>query len=182
MFPRGHAVAYVTMAFRIAYFKVHYPLAFYAVYYTVRADSFDVKLASGGADKVLATIKDLEKNSVNKEPSEKKRDKEIQTILEVVYEMNLRGIELLPVDIYKSDATKFRVEGNALRPPFNAIPGVGDNAAISMVERRGDQRFVSIEDFQSKTGANSGVIHALMDCGCFDNMPKTNQISLFALD
>ena len=182
MFPRGHAVAYVTMAFRIAYYKVHYPLAFYAVYFSVRADAFDVTLASGGPEKVLAAIKELDKNSQTKEPAEKKRDKEIQTILEVVYEMNLRGIALLPVDIYRSEATKFLIEGNALRPPFNSIPGVGDNAAVSMVEKRGTERFVSVEDFQTRTGANSGVIGALEQNGCFDALPKENQISLFSLD
>lgn len=182
MFPRGHAVAYVTMAFRIAYYKVHYPLAFYAVYFSVRADAFDVTLASGGPEKVLAAIKELDKNSQTKEPAEKKRDKEIQTILEVVYEMNLRGVALLPVDIYRSEATKFLIEGNALRPPFNSIPGVGDNAAVSMVEKRGTERFVSVEDFQTRTGANSGVVGALEQNGCFDALPKENQISLFSLD
>ena len=179
MFPRGHAVAYVTMAFRIAYFKVHYPLAFYAVYFSVRADIFDVTKSLGGPEKVLAVIKELSKDSQNKEAAEKKRDRELQTILELVYEMNLRGIELLPVDIYKSDATKFLIEGNALRPPFNSIPGIGDTAAISIVKNRGDSRFVSVEDFQNRTGANTGVTAMLEECGCFMNLPKTNQISLF---
>ena len=179
MFPRGHAVAYVTMAFRIAYYKVHYPLAFYAVYFSVRADAFDINLASGGADRVLKNIKDVEKNSTAKTDSEKKRDKEIITILEVVYEMNLRGIDLLPIDIYKSDATKFIVEGNAIRPPFTSIPGVGGTVAIPIVEKRGDQKFISVEDFQSKTGANSAFISSLEDLGCFEKMPRSNQISLF---
>ena len=128
---------------------------------------------------MLAAIRELEKGAQFKEAAEKKRDKEIQTILEVVYEMNLRGIELLPVDIYKSDATKFLVEGNALRPPFNAIPGVGDTAAIGMAQNRGTERFVSIEDFQTRTGANSAVVGAMEQCGCFAGLPKTNQISLF---
>ena len=179
MFPRGHAVAYVTMAFRIAYFKVHYPLAFYAVYFSVRADIFDVTKSLGGPDKVLAVIKELSRDSQNKEAAEKKRDRELQTILELVYEMNLRGIELLPVDIYKSDATKFLIEGHALRPPFNSIPGIGDTAAISIVKNRGDTPFVSVEDFQNRTGANTGVVSMLDECGCFMNLPKTNQISLF---
>ena len=96
--------------------------------------------------------------------------------------MNLRGIALLPVDIYRSEATKFLIEGNALRPPFNSIPGVGDNAAVSMVEKRGTERFVSVEDFQTRTGANSGVVGALEQNGCFDALPKENQISLFSLD
>lgn len=179
MFPRGHAVAYVMMAFRIAYFKVHYPEAFYAVYFTVRADAFDVEVASGGPEALLRTIHELEKNAPNKDAAERKRDKELVTILEVVYEMNLRGIRLLPVDIYRSDATRFRIEPEGLRPPFNAIAGVGDNAAISIAEKRGTEPFLSVEDFQTRTGANSGVIAALERCGCFGNLPKSNQISLF---
>ena len=110
MFPRGHAVAYVMMAFRIAYFKVHYPEAFYAVYFTVRADAFDVALASGDAETLLKTIHDIDKNAQFKDAAERKRDKELITILEVVYEMTLRGIRLLPVDIYRSHATKFLIE------------------------------------------------------------------------
>ena len=93
--------------------------------------------------------------------------------------MNLRGIRLLPVDIYRSDATRFRIEPEGLRPPFNAIAGVGDNAAISIAEKRGSEPFLSVEDFQTRTGANSGVIAALERCGCFGNLPKSNQISLF---
>ena len=129
MFPRGHAVAYVMMAFRIAYFKVHHPEAFYAVYYTVRADAFDVAVASGDAAALLRAIRELEKNAQFKGRRERKRDKELITILEVVYEMNLRGIRLLPVDIYRSDATHFLIEPEGIRPPFNAIAGVGDTAA-----------------------------------------------------
>ncbi len=179
MFPRGHAVAYTMMAFRIAYYKVHYPKEFYAVYYTVRADAFDVNLASGGPETVLKTIRDLDKNAANKDFAERKRDKEMQTILEVVYEMNLRGIPLLPVDIYRSHATRFLVEGEGIRAPFNAIPGVGDTAAIAVAEKRGKVPFLSIEDFQTRTGANSGVVAALQGCGCFDDLPQSNQISLF---
>ncbi len=179
MFPRGHAVAYAMMSFRIAYYKVHYPKEFYAVYYTVRADAFDVTIACGGAEAVLKTIRELDKNAASKDFAERKRDKEMQTILEVVYEMNLRGIRLLPVDIYRSAATKFLVEGDGLRAPFNAMPGVGNTAAISIAEKRGNQPFLSIEDFQKRTGANSGVIAMLESCGCFANLPKSNQISLF---
>ena len=182
MFPRGHAVAYVTMAFRIAYFKVHYPLAFYSVYFSVRADAFDVTRSLGGPEKVLAQIKELGKDVQNKEPSEKKRDRELQTILELVYEMNLRGFKLLPVDLYLSDATKFRIEEEGLRAPFNSIPGIGDTAAIAIVNNRSGNRFVSIEDFQERTGTNSGVTSLLEENGVFEGMPRSNQISLFSLD
>lgn len=179
MFPRGHAVAYTMMSFRVAYYKVHYPLEFYSVYFTVRADLFDVSLAAGGAERVLETIQELERSTAKMTDSEKGRTKDIITILEVVYEMNMRGIELLPVDLYKSDATKFLIEDGALRPPFNAIPGVGGNAAISLAENRQGQVFHTIDEFRTITKANSGVISAMERCGCFDGMEKSAQISLF---
>ena len=182
MFPRGHAVAYSMSSFRIAYYKVHYPLAFYAVYFTVRADAFDITRASGGADRVKTQIDEIDRNSQQKTDSEKKKDRELITVLELVYEMNKRGIELLPVDIYKSDATKFLIEGNALRPPFNAIPGVGAGQAIGICERRKpDAHYPTVEDFAEQTGANSAIVGLLDQCGCFGDMPKNKQISLFDL-
>ena len=181
MFPRGHAVAYTMMAFDVAYFKVHYPLPFYAVYYTVRADAFDITKALGEPEMVLATILEMDKAALTMETAERKKSKELQTILEVVYEMYLRGIGLMPVDIYKSQATRFIIEGNAIRPPFNAIPGIGATAAEGIVERRGTQRFATQQDFAAVTGANSGVMAALEGCGCFNGLPKTKQISLFDL-
>ncbi len=149
MFPRGHAVAYTMMGFRIAYFKVHHPLEFYTVYYTVRADAFDISRSLGGADAVLQQIHTLEKNLNAADAEASKKDKDLITILEVVYEMNKRGIELLPVDIYKSQGTKFVIE------------------------------IRSMEDFAARTGSNSGVIAALESCGCFEGLPKSDQISLF---
>ncbi len=175
MFPRAHAVAYVMMSYRIAYYKMHLPRAFYAVYYTVRADAFDVKYAVGGAAKVLQNIRDIE--AKGKEASNQETD--LLTILEVVYEMNLRGIALLPVDIYKSDAVNFLIEEEGIRAPFSAVGGVGRNAAMAMAQNKGEEKFLSIEDFQSRTGANSAVINALTEAGCFDMLPKSNQLSLF---
>ena len=94
--------------------------------------------------------------------------------------MNKRGIELLPVDIYQSDATRFLIEGNALRPPFNAIPGVGAGQAIGICERRKPGvHYPTIEDFAEQTGANSAIVGLLEQCGCFGDMPKNKQISLF---
>ena len=111
--------------------------------------------------------------------SEKGRTKDIITILEVVYEMNLRGVELLPLDLYKSDATKFLVENGALRPPFNSVPGIGTGAAVALVENRGDRVFHTIEEFRRQTRANSAVVAAMEKCGCFEGMTETDQISLF---
>ena len=182
LFPRSHAAAYAIMSFRIAYYKVHYPLAFYAAYFSVRADLFDVGSAFGGTEKVLEAIRALQKGSQGQTGAEKKRGRELITILELVYEMNLRGIRLLPVDIYRSDATKFLIEDDALRPPFNAIPGVGTNAAISLADNREGGMFLSVEEFRARTGANSAVIAAMQKSGCFTELPQTTQISLFSLD
>ena len=179
MFPRGHAVAYTMMGFRIAWYKVHRPLEFYAVYYTVRADAFDITRSMGGAEAVLREIKTIEKTLDAKDADTSKKEKDLLIILEVVYEMNKRGFELLPVDIYKSAGTKFLIEDGAIRPPFNSVPGVGDNAAIAIAEKRGDKPFRSVEEFALRTGSNSGVISALEKSGCFDRLPKTDQISLF---
>lgn len=178
MFPRAHAAAYVMMAFRVAYYKMHEPLAFYAVYYQCRAaDAFDQAYAKGGAARVLKNIKALKKKG--NEIDQKEAD--LLVTLEVVYEMNLRGIELLDVDIYKSDAKRFLIEDGALRPPLCAVAGVGANAAESIAKARDGMTYISVEDFQKRTKANSGVINALKEAGCLDGMPEKNQISLFNL-
>lgn len=174
MFPRAHAAAYVMMSFRVAYFKVHYPLEFYAVYFTVRADKFDIELCSGGADAVLGQIKRIS----SKEKLDQK-DMDQITILEVVYEMNLRGIELLPIDIYKSKATRFVIEDGKIRPPFNSIAGLGDNAARCIENGARDATFISREDFIKKTKANSSVVDTLSRLGCLEALPERNQVSMF---
>ena len=143
----------------------------------MRADAFDIQHALGGEDAVLNKIKQIEKQG--KDAS--KLDKDLLTILEVVYEMNLRGIELLPVDIYASKGLQFTIEGNAIRPPFNAVSGVGSTAALAMEQNRGSEPFISMEDFQNRTNANTAVMTALEEAGCFKNLPKTNQITLFSL-
>jgi DNA polymerase-3 subunit alpha (Gram-positive type) len=177
MFPRAHAAAYVMMSFRVAYYKFHYPEAYYAVYFSVRADAFDVSYALGGAKRVLENIHKIEakgKDATNLEG-------ELLTILEVVYEMNLRGISLLPVDIEKSDATKFLIEEEGIRTPFSAVAGIGENAAQQIAGALKGVKIHTIEDFQTVTNANTAVIAALKEAGCFSDLPETNQISLFQL-
>ena len=174
MFPRAHAAAYVMMSFRVAYFKVHHPLAFYSVYFTVRADAFDIEQCLGGAETVLKNLKELKALS---NPDPKQKDQII--ILEMVYEMNLRGIELLPVDIYKSKATRFTIEDGKIRPPFNAIAGLGDNAAKQIEEGAKGGEFISREDFANRTHANSTVMDSLDRLGCLEGLPDSNQVTLF---
>jgi DNA polymerase III subunit alpha, Gram-positive type len=175
MFPRAHAAAYVMMAFRIAWYKVYMPEAFYAVYFTVRADAFDVSMARGGEEKVLQNIKMIRDKGNNAE----QKEQDLLVILEVVYEMNRRGIKLLDVDLYKSDATKFTIEEGGLRPPLSAVAGVGTAAAESIGAVDRSVPFNSIEDFRARTKANSGVVDRLRELGCFDGLAETNQVSFF---
>jgi len=175
MFPRAHAAAYVMMAFRVAYYKVHLPLAFYTVYFSVRADAFDIAQASGGAERVLANINAIKKKGNDMD----NKEADLLTILEVVYEMNKRGMELLPIDLYKSRASEFVIEDGRLRPPFSAIAGVGANAAEGIAAGAKGGPYTSIENFQARTGANVAVVKALAELGCLEGLPETDQLSLF---
>jgi DNA polymerase-3 subunit alpha (Gram-positive type) len=175
LFPKAHAVAYVTMAFRIAYYKVHHPLAFYAAYFTVRADEFDANLIVKGKDQVDSAIREYDgrKNNMTQ------KEKSLLTILEIAREMYCRGFGLLPVDLYKSDCSKFIVTGNNLLPPLNSLQGLGRSAAEGIMEARRMGPFISIEDMQQRTRVSRAVIDILKEHGCLDGLPDTNQISLF---
>lgn len=178
MFPKAHAAAYVMMAFRIAWFKVYYPEAFYATYFSVRADSFDANIVSKGLDTVKRTIEEIERkgnNATNKE-------KDLQTVLEVAQEMYVRGIKCLPVDLYKSDATKFQITKDGLLPPFTALQGLGASAARNIVEARNQyDEFVSIDDLKMKSGISKAVIEILENHGCLSGLEQSSQMSLFSL-
>ena len=174
MFPRAHAAAYVMMSFRVAYYKVHYPLAFYSVYFTVRADKFDIENCMGGADVVLERL-----NALKAKPKLETADEDQIIILEIVYEMNLRGIEFLPIDLYKSKATRFVIEDGRIRPPFNTIAGLGDNAAQRLEQGAAEGPFISREDLVKRTKANTAIIEKLDRLGCLESLPESNQISMF---
>lgn len=175
MFPKGHAVAYVMMAVRVAYFKVYYPEAYYATYFTVRADDFDADLICKGESAIEAKLEELYAlgNKVTV------KDKGMTTVLELSYELYKRGFTLLKVDIYKSDAIKFIIEEGGIRPPMNALEGVGSNAAKSIMEARKDGEFISKEDIRMRSKASKTVIEALSNHGCLEGLSDTNQLSLF---
>jgi DNA polymerase-3 subunit alpha (Gram-positive type) len=177
LFPKAHAVAYCMMAFRIAWFKVNYPLAFYAAYFYRRSQKggFDAVLMTQGMDAVKANIKAIDGNEDATD-----KDKDLLTTLEVVYEFYLRGLEFLPIDLYKSHATKFLIEDGKLRPPFVAISGLGDNAAKDLMEGREGKSFLSIEEVSAACPKVSKThIQMLKDAGAFGDMPETSQVSLF---
>ena len=175
MCPKAHAVAYVTMAFRIAYYKVHHPLAFYAAYFTVRASEFDAQLIVAGKETVVKTIKEYDERKNNLT----QKEKSLLTILEVAREMYCRGFGFLPVDLYKSDGAQFLIVGKKLLPPLTALQGLGHNAAGSMVEARRERPFISVEDLQERARISRTIIDILRAHGCLDSLPESNQISLF---
>ncbi len=176
MFPKGHAVAYVMMAVRVAYFKVYYPEAYYATYFTVRgADDFDAELICKGESAVKAKLDELYELG-NKATV---KDKGLITVLELSYEMYKRGFNLLKVDLYKSDATKFIIEKEGLRPPLSALQGVGVNAAKSIAEARKNGEFISKEDLRIRSKVSKTVIETMSIHGCLEGMSETNQLSLF---
>ena len=175
MFPKGHAVAYVMMAVRIAYFKVHYPEAYYATYFTVRADDFDADLIVKGEGVVKDKIKEL--NNLGNNMTQK--DKGSLTVLEICYEMYKRGIKFLKVDLYKSNDAKFLIEEEGIRPPISALQGVGENAARSIIECRDQGEFISKEDLRLRAKVSKTVIETLSNHGCLEGLSETNQLSLF---
>jgi len=175
MFPKAHAVAYVIMAFRIAYFKVYYPKAFYAAYFTVRGEDFDAELILQGKEAVKEKIRYLESRGNDLSAKEKN----LLTILEVALEMYARGFGFAPIDLYKSDSVCFLVTENGLLPPLKALQGVGENAARSIVEAREKGEFISIEDFRERTKVTKTVIEVLKSNNILKNIPETSQLSLF---
>jgi len=175
MFPKAHAVAYVTMAYRIAYCKVHYPKEFYATYFTVRADDFDFILMGHGKEELLRNKQLIE--SKGNEMSDK--EKNVITIMEVCNEMYARGLSFLPVDLYKSHATKFIPTPEGLLPPLNALPGLGTNAANAITKAREDGEFWSVDDLQQRSKSTKTVIEVLRNAGVLKGMRESSQVSFF---
>jgi DNA polymerase-3 subunit alpha (Gram-positive type) len=176
MFPKAHAAAYVTNAFRIAWFKVHEPLAYYAAYFSIRAKAFDSEFMIYGKEKAKNKMKEIDMMGNNATP----KDKDMYDDLEIVTEMYERGFKFLPVDLYKSHSTKFRVEDGKIRPPFNSIAGLGNVAAEGIYSACQEvDHFMSIDDLQNRAKIGASVTDLLAKFGCLEGLPKSNQMSLF---
>ncbi|TMW73243.1 PolC-type DNA polymerase III [Alteribacter natronophilus] len=175
MFPKAHAAAYVLMAVRIAYFKVHHPILFYAAYFTVRADDFDLDTMHRGSASIRKLIEEIHQKGLDASPKEKS----LVTVMELALEMCERGYSFQKVDLYRSKAKEFVVDGDSLIPPFNALTGVGTNAAINIVKSREGGEFLSKEDLQKRSKITKTVLQNLDDHGCLEGMPDSNQLSLF---
>jgi DNA polymerase-3 subunit alpha (Gram-positive type) len=175
MFPKAHAAAYVMMAFRIAYFKINYPLAYYAAYFSIRASAFSYELMCQGQDRLKMNLDTLRKNKANWAP----KDADTMKDMRIVEEMYARGFEFLPIDIYRSKATKFQIIDGKLLPPLNSIEGMGDKAAEAVEIAAKDGPYLSRDDFRMRTKVSSTVIDLMNDLGLFGDLPQSNQLSLF---
>lgn len=177
MFPKGHAVAYVTMALRVAWYKINHPLAYYATYFGTRAPGFDAVTMTRPAPYLKAMLEDLEALDQREISGQQKNQ---IVALEVVLEMLARGFSFLPPDLYLSDAERFLMEGNALRVPFSSMVGFGLGAARSIIEARGE-RFVSIQDLKDRARLSSSCIDLLRESGALKGLSDTNQVDFFSL-
>ncbi|MBM7564651.1 PolC-type DNA polymerase III [Paenibacillus sacheonensis] len=175
MFPKAHAAAYVISAVRTAYFKLYYPIHYYATYFSIRAEDFDLELLCQGYEAILRKLIEIEQKGFTATPKEKNS----VSLLEMALEMTARGFSFKPVDLYRSEATRFIVEDKSLIPPFGAISGIGENAARNIAAARDFGEFLSIEDFQQKSKATKTIVEVLTGMGCFRGLPESNQLSLF---
>ena len=177
MFPKAHAAAYVMMALRVAYFKVHHPIYYYCAYFSIRAKAFDIKVMSSGLDSVKRRMNEISEKRKNNEASNVEID--LYTTLEIVNEMLERGFKFGKLDLYKSDATEFLIDGDMLIPPFSAMDGLGDNVANQLVKARAEGEFLSKTELRKRGGLSATLVEKMDDMGILGNMPEDNQLSLF---
>ena len=175
MFPKAHAAAYVLMALRIAYFKVHLPILYYCAFFSVRADDFDLEVMTRGSNTIRAKMTEINEKGKDAAPKEKS----LLTVLEIALEMCERGFSFKNIDLYRSHDQNFIVDGDQLLPPFRAIPGLGAAAAESIVKAREDGEFLSKEDLLQRSKISKTILEYLEKMGCLGDMPEQNQLSLF---
>ncbi len=175
LFPKAHAAAYVMMGWRIAWFKVHYPLAYYATYFSVRAGDFDAKTVLGGVKQVNQTLAAIE----DKGQEASTKEKNLVTVLEVAREMLARGFRFKPIDLQRSHATRFLMDGDALIIPFAALSGLGVNAARHIIEARQTQAFLSVDDLRQRARVSRSVVELLRQHGALKDLGETSQLGFF---
>ncbi len=179
MFPKAHAAAYMIAALRLGWYKVHKPIAHYASYFTVKNEDFDAALVCKGKDAVRNKMTELNAKIQDREIKTTAKDESMYATLQIVNEMLARNIGVLPVDIYKSDARRFLIEGDKIRLPFCALSGVGEAAAETLAQAREGGDFISIEDFQQRAKVSKATIDMLREIGAFANLPESSQLTLF---
>ena len=177
MFPKAHAAAYVMMALRVAYFKVHHPIYYYCAYFSIRAKAFDIKTMGAGLEAIKRKMQEIAEKRKNNEASNVEID--LYTTLEIVNEMWERGFKFGKLDLYRSDATEFIIDGDTLIPPFVAMDGLGENVAKQLVRARQEGEFLSKTELRKRGGLSSTLVEKMDEMGILGNMPEDNQLSLF---
>lgn len=175
MFPKAHATAYMISTLRLGWYKVYKPVEYYAAYFTVRSEDLDGTLLIKGKSAVKRKMEEI--SAKGKEASIKEHS--TFATLQIVNEMLERGIEVLPIDVYKSDSYKYIIEGGKIRLPFSSLPGVGDAAANNLAIAGKQGKYISVDELQSRTGVSKTVIEMLEEAGALGNIPKSSQLSLF---
>ncbi len=174
LFPKAHAAAYVMSAIRLAWYKVHKPVAFYSTMFTVAPNGFDAQIVMKGKSNVVAVLRDIQKRGKEASPKEQAS----VTVLQLINEAMARGIRFLPVDLQKSHSYVFQPENNAIRMPFSALPGLGENAAQNIIRARDEEPFFSVEDLQIRAKLSKSVIDMLRANGALDNVNETDQLTM----
>ena len=177
MFPKAHAAAYVMMAWRIAYCKVFYPLAYYAAFFSIRASGFSYEMMCQGREKLEYFLADYRRRA----DTLSNREQDTMRDLRIVQEMYARGYEFTPIDVYTAQAARFQIVDGKIMPSLSSIDGLGDRAAYAVVEAAKDGVFLSKEDFWQRTKVSKGVIDLMVDMGILNDLPESNQLSLFDL-
>ena len=175
MFPKAHAAAYMIATLRLGWFKVHRPVEYYAAYFSARGDVFDAATAIKGRQFVKNRIEEIKKKGFDATAKEKADIPGYQ----IVNEMLARGIEVLPVDLYRSDAKRFVVEEGKIRLPFGSMPGVGEAAAQALQDAREGGPYISVDDLQIRAKVSKSVIEQLREFGALGALPETSQMTLF---
>ena len=175
MFPKAHAAAYMISTLRLGWYKVYYPTEYYAAYFTVRGEDFDGLTVMHGKNAVKKKMADI--LAKGKEATAK--ENAAYATFQIINEMLARDIEILPVDLYKSDAYKYIVEDGKIRLPFASLSGVGESAAKSLQTSRNDGEYISIDDLQIRSKVTKAVIETLEEAGVLKGLPQSNQISFF---
>ena len=182
MFPKAHAVAYVMMGIRIAWFKIHEPLAYYAAFFTIRATAFDYGLMCQGKAAIDNHIKAYKAN-----PNLSKKEQDTLRDMKIVQEFYARGFEFKKIDLYQSDAIKFQVVEGKLLPPFSVIEGMGGIAAEALAvaaraENERGEKFLSKDDIRQKAKVSQTVLDTMAELGLLGGLPESNQLSIFDFD
>ncbi len=176
MFPKAHAVAYVMMGFRIAWFKIHYPLAYYAAFFTIRATAFDYELMCRGKEELEKHLKLYKSN-----PNLTAKEKDTIRDMKIVQEFYARGFDFLPIDLYRSEAVKFTIVGDKLLPPFSSIDGMGGIAAEALALAAKDGPFISKDDIAGRAKVSRSTLDVMGELGLLGDLPESNQLSIFDL-